>query len=186
MESILTALGKSKSCFLSPQLYSVFYLVSLSCVHALTVSLSACYLRIRADVEQHLEDYCEQICWNKKMCSFFPREKSVLWFCPNIRPDTVAHVKAATPSIDWMVAKNDDLDHDDEASILQSKGHTIITLNSQVLRIKLLQQSYKLKGTKIWLAKELTHELNWKIRKRNYLRSRLLGRIDNGQYTVRA
>lgn len=48
-----------------------------------------------------------------------------------------------------MVAKNDDLDHDDEASILQSKGHTIITLNSQVLRIKLLQQSYKLKGTKI-------------------------------------
>lgn len=69
--------------------------------------------------------------------------------------DTLAHIIVAMPTMDWTVDKDDDLDDEEVKPIRlsQSKGHPLITFCFQVLRIKLLRQSYKLKGTKLWIVK---------------------------------
>ena len=74
--------------------------------------------------------------------------------------EAINKIKAAIPAIDWSASptddKNDDEDESSPVNLSPRNGHVVITFNSKTLKKRILQQSYKLKGTKIWIAEELT------------------------------
>lgn len=75
------------------------------------------------------------------------------------KEDTLANIQAARPDVDWTGEKDNDLDDSVEAKLVyipHQKGHVVIKFNSRVLCNKLLGQSNKLKGTKIYIGEEWT------------------------------
>lgn len=63
------------------------------------------------------------------------------------------------PQIEHTLDKDDELNEDKVPKVIfvsNSKGHAILEFNSWALRLHILRQSYKLKGTKLWIVEELT------------------------------